>query len=365
MSTKALDITIHPDPSQAACALEILKNGKCSVVFTINEWGLDCHGIISEYIEKNKILHINWCVDDPFYEELTGQKKFISSPLRFDFVSDRDYISKMTERGYQVSFLPLAADPETFYPEAVAEDKDVVFVGNSYLAQLDLFIEDVNDSIQQLIPFIASLIDEYRKDCLNVNLEERIVTFLQRNDKIRSGADFDKLVFVCKQIAGYLYRKDIVCGLHNTFSTFMVYGDDGWKNSIGIEKVNKVSYGADLRKLYNSVRVNIDCNRAVIKEGLTQRTFDVLACRKFVVTSNKLIVHELFETDGPQREIVMFRNRGELIDIVKYYVVNEKERNEIARRGYARVLHEHTYDHRIRTVLKIISSSLRDCAGTS
>lgn len=360
VSTKALDITIHPDPAQAAYALEILKSGKCSVLFTINEWGLDCCGSISEYIEKNKMIHINWCVDDPFYEELTGHKKFVRSPLRFDFVSDQDYISKMTERGYQVSFLPLAADPGVFYPETVPQDKDVVFVGNSYLAQLDLFIEDVNDAIQRLIPFIASLVDEYRKDCLNVNLEGRIVTFLEKNEKSRSGADFDKLVFVCKQVAGYLYRKDIISGLLGTFSKFMLYGDDGWKNSIGIKKVNKVSYGDDLRKLYNSVRVNIDCNRAVIKDGLTQRIFDVLACRKFVVTSNKMVVNELFETDGPQREVVMFRNREELIDLVRYYIDNEKERDEIARRGYARVLNEHTYDHRIKTIFKIISSSLKN-----
>lgn len=357
VSTKALEITIHPEPAQAAYAVEILKSGKCSVLFTINEWGIDCSGIFSEYIKKNGVIHINWCVDDPFFDELTGHKKFVSSPFRFDFVSDRDYISKMIERGYQVSFLPLAADPEVFYPEPVTEDKEVVFVGNSYLTQIDMFVEEVNDTIQHLTPFIASLVDEYKKDCQNVDLESRILTFLKK--ETGNNADFDKLVFVCKQIAGYLYRKDIISGLVSKFPGFAVYGDEGWKSSIGVKNVKKVSYGPDLRKLYCSVRVNIDCNRAVIRDGLTQRTFDVLASKKFIITSNKAIIGEMFETDGPRKEVVMFRNREQLVDLVRYYLVNEKERNEIALRGYSRVLMEHTYDHRIQSIFKQISISLK------
>jgi spore maturation protein CgeB len=356
----ALDITLHPSSSQALFAIEILKSKKCSVLFTINEWGIDCDGLFNEYINKNGVIHINWCVDDPFFEELTSRKKFISSPLRFDFVSDRDYMARMIEKGYQVSFMPLATDPNLFFPETIIEDKRIVFVGNSYLSQVDGFIYDVNEYIEPLVPFIASIVDEYKKDCLKVDLEAQIVEHLKKVKGLTDGNVFEKVAFVCKQIAGYLYRKDVINGLAQNFPEFTVYGDDGWKTIIGNERVKKVSYGEDLRKLYNSVSVNIDCNRAVIRNGLTQRTFDVLACKKFIITSNKAVINELFETYGQKREVVMFRNRHELLELVRYYLDNPEEKNEIAERGHARVLQEHTYDHRIRSMFRYISLCMKN-----
>ncbi len=350
---------MNPTAAQATFAVDILKKNQCSVLFTVNEWGLDCDGVFYEYLNKNNVIHINWCVDDPFYEEFIGNKKFRSASLRFDFVSDRDYMDKMVERGYQVSFLPLATDPSLFYPEQTIEDKDVVFVGNSYLSQIDMFIEYVEDGIEPLVPFIASLIDEYKRDCLNVDLEKRITAYLEKNGNYGTDEKFDKIVFVCKQLAGYMYRKDIISGIVKQFPGCTVYGDDGWKQIVDDHKVMKVAYGDQLRSLYNTVRVNIDCNRAVIHDGLTQRPFDILACKKCVITSSKNIVKEMFETSGDNKEIIMFRNRHELFDLVNYYLKHDRERNAIAERGHARVLNEHTYDHRIRSIFRTISSALK------
>jgi spore maturation protein CgeB len=350
---------MHPTASQAAYAIEILKSGQCSILFTVNEWGMDCDGVLYEFLKKNNILHVNWCVDDPFYEEFTGNKKFISSPLRFDFVSDRDYMSKMIERGYQVSFLPLATDPSLFYPEIAVEDKDVVFVGNSYLAQVDMFIDHVKNEMDPLVPFIASIIDEYKRDCLSVDLERRIRSHLEKKGTFGTPENFEKIVFVCKQVAGYLYRKDIITGVVTRFPGCTVYGDDGWRQIVDSQRVYKVAYGDQLRSLYNTVCVNLDCNRAVIRDGLTQRPFDVLACKKFVITSNKPVVTEMFETSEKNKEIVIFRNRQELYDMINYYLKNEQERHAIALRGYSRVMSEHTYDHRIRSIFRTISNALK------
>ncbi|HEX2959014.1 MAG TPA: glycosyltransferase [Chitinispirillaceae bacterium] len=157
-----------------------------------------------------------------------------------------------------------------------------------------------------------------------------------------------------------MYRKYIISGIVTQFPGCTVYGDDGWKQIIDSQRVKKVSYGDPLRRLYTSVCINIDCNRAVIREGLTQRPFDILACKKFVITSNKNVVNELFETSGENREIIMFRNRQELHDMINYYLKNERERIAIAERGYNRVMNEHTYDHRIRSIFRTISDVLKN-----
>ena len=76
LRTVAVDITSNPTADQAVFATDIMLQQQCALLFTINEWGLDSDGVIREFLEKNRIVHINWCVDDPFFEEIIHRKKF-------------------------------------------------------------------------------------------------------------------------------------------------------------------------------------------------------------------------------------------------------------------------------------------------
>ena len=136
------------------------------------------------------------------------------------------------------------------------------------------------------------------------------------------------------------------------FPEFKIYGDEGWGREVKSERLGQVKYGDGLRNIYNSSRINLDINRVVIKNGFTQRIFDVLACNAFLITSLKPVLDDYFQTDGPGKEIITFRNAEELIDLTKYYLSHDRERLEIASRGYRKVLSAHTYDHRIRAVFK-------------
>jgi spore maturation protein CgeB len=125
------------------------------------------------------------------------------------------------------------------------------------------------------------------------------------------------------------------------------------------EKVStEVGYYLNLCRTYRETKVNIDINRIVIREGLTQRVFDCLASGSFVVTNSKPIVRELFETAGMHEEVVMFDNEEHLRELIDFYTVHDTERLAIVERGRRRVLAQHTYDHRIAEIFRVASGEI-------
>jgi len=352
----SVDITSHPNAEQAEFLTKILSEQQCRILFTINEWGIDTDGIIQKFLEKNQIMYVNWFVDDPFYEEIILKKKFRPYKLRIDFVSDKDYLQKMKDRGYNAFFLPLGTDSSIFYNQNFPRTKEIVFVGNSYIQQMDELLVDADELILPMTSFLASVINSYNHDN-NTDIECAIVNYLE-DRKLPDKISFERAVFIAKHFVGYLYRKQIVTGLVKEFAAFSIIGDAGWKKITDPQRVSKVGYYNGLRELYNTSKINVDINRVVIRNGFTQRTFDTLACKCFCVTGAKPVVQEFFNTEGEEKELVTFRNSEELHDLVRYYLIHESEREKIAERGFKKVLSLHTYDNRVAEIFKCVQSYL-------
>lgn len=351
-----LNVTSHPDPTQAEKVVNVLKEQKCQIVFTIDEMGLDAGGVIADFIMKNNLIHINWCVDDPFYEEIMMKKKVYKYSGRIDFVSDKDYIGSMNAIGLNAHFLPLATDPEIYHPIDSQKEVKAAFVGNSYTKQIDDFTKGLEPLFEIMFPCLSEIIYLQRTNC-GLDIEKILL------EKISSltlppEIGLRKAVFVFKHITSFMHRKEMVKHLAKSIDGFMVYGDASWLNEIDKSQLGFVSYGEKLAELYNKTSVNIDINRIVIRNGFTQRVFDCLACKSFMITGKKPIVPEFFETEGDKKELVTFGSVEELVELVKYYLKHETEREQIAERGYQKVMAQHTYDHRINKMFQIISKEL-------
>jgi spore maturation protein CgeB len=86
--------------------------------------------------------------------------------------------------------------------------------------------------------------------------------------------------------------------------------------------------------------------------AVNQRGFDVPATRGFLISDRHPDIEELFETG---REAVAYSCSEELQDLVRYFRRHGAEREAIAQAGRARVLKEHTYDHRLTTLLEVMA----------
>lgn len=59
-----------------------------------------------------------------------------------------------------------------------------------------------------------------------------------------------------------------------------------------------------------------------------------------------------------RREIVYYRSRGELHELIAYYRQRPEERRAIADAGLARTLREHTYEHRVASLIQTVRERL-------
>jgi spore maturation protein CgeB len=354
-----IDISDSPTDTQSLQACIALSQQKCSLLFTINDWGLDRAGSIAAYCIKNAIFQVNWCVDDPFFMEDFHGRPIAPASNRIDFVSNRAYVPVMLKKGLNAHFLALAADPALFFPTSPssAYKRDVCFVGNSYRNQIDEFCAECKNLMDDLVPFMGTVLKRYEKNML-IDIEQEVVEELSGH-VLPASLSKRKAIFIVKHFISYLFRKRIVAGLAKEFHDFMVFGDALWALDLPQEKVSTaVGYYTNLRETYVETRVNIDINRVVITEGLTQRVFDCCACGGFIITNNKSILNEFFITDGPEKQIAAFDNEPHLKELINYYRSHEEERKGIALRGRQRVLQEHTYDHRMKTIFKILSENI-------
>ena len=354
-----IEIADDPAKEQSMEACRVLDQQDCSLLFTINDWGMDNEGLIAAACKKNAGIHINWCVDDPFFMEVFHGRPIAAASNRLDFVSNRAYVAPMREKGLNAHFLPLAADPAIFYPPAEKPDyaHDLCFVGNSYRAQVNDFCSPCEGLMERLVPFMGDVLKRYEKNML-IDLEQEVAAQLDRQE-LPSSLSKPKAIFIVKHFISYLFRKRAICSLAREFPGFVVFGDPFWKCDLPDEKVfTTVGYYTNLRDTYVSTKINIDINRVVITEGLTQRVFDCSACGGFIITNNKSIINEFFETGVAGKEIVTFDNERHLKELINHYLTHEDERKAIARRAQERVLKEHTYDHRMRIVFKILSKQM-------
>lgn len=106
---------------------------------------------------------------------------------------------------------------------------------------------------------------------------------------------------------------------------------------------------ADLPELYNRYRAVLNVRNEVnVLEGLNQRSFEPAACATPVVNDAMPDLERCFE---PGREILVYRNADELNAIYGRLSEDETFAASIGEAAYRRVLAEHTYQHRIETIM--------------
>jgi spore maturation protein CgeB len=332
----------------------------CRILVTLNDWGLDKEGAVAAFLNRRGIIHANWYVDDPFFSEIMFGIGQTPAQNRLDFVSDRGYVEPLTKRGFKAQFLPLATDLSVFYPRnSPDKNKELCFVGNSYINATYKFIKGFEPFFEKLNPEILRLCAAYSADP-GLDIDSDIEKILLKEGPPQ-GLGHEKAAYLVKHFIGYLYRKKLVLSLSSQYPGFMVYGDEFWSMDLAPSRMStKVKYYTNLSETYEQTKITIDINRVVIRDGFTQRVFDCLAAGGFVVTSHKKVVEEFFESRGPAQEISVFVNESDLREKIDYFLhpSHDTERAAIALRGREKVLAGHTYHHRVAEIFAEIRKAL-------
>lgn len=85
-------------------------------------------------------------------------------------------------------------------------------------------------------------------------------------------------------------------------------------------------------------------------DGVNNTLFEGAGCGVFQICDERPTLSEFFKVD---EEIVTFRNRGELVEKIRYYLTHDAERKKIGKQASARAHSEHTYEKRLSEMLRI------------
>lgn len=114
-------------------------------------------------------------------------------------------------------------------------------------------------------------------------------------------------------------------------------------------------------KIFNSTDININLHSSSERDGvdpfgdfLNPRTFELAASGAFQLVDERTLLPESFEAG---KEVITFRNLPDLKEKIAYYLAHPEERAKVVQAARERVLKEHTYAHRLRSMLSIIYSS--------
>ena len=91
------------------------------------------------------------------------------------------------------------------------------------------------------------------------------------------------------------------------------------------------------------------------------RLYEATGVGSLLLTDDKDNLREMFE---PGRELLAYRNPEECVELIRYYLKHDEEREAIARAGQERTLREHTYNHRMQELTDIIHTYLSGRTGS-
>lgn len=115
---------------------------------------------------------------------------------------------------------------------------------------------------------------------------------------------------------------------------------------------------ADSVRIFNASEINLNLHSSTWVDGVdpigdfvNPRTFELAAAGAFQLVDERALLPPLFV---PGTEVATFTDAGELRDLVRHWLARPDERAMLAAAARRRCLAEHTYRHRMETLLETV-----------
>jgi spore maturation protein CgeB len=127
----------------------------------------------------------------------------------------------------------------------------------------------------------------------------------------------------------------------------------GWDNYPDLQEVSGGVLSSDeMIKVTNQSKIHLCLSKNNHGEKqLKGKIFEAGACKTFVLTEYCKDYLDFFK-EG--KELVMFKDKKELLDKIRYYLKNEDEREQIAKKAYEKIIKNYSLDSELGKIFKEI-----------
>ncbi len=169
--------------------------------------------------------------------------------------------------------------------------------------------------------------------------------------------------------AGYRNRREILPVLLESEWTFKLWGNEWDRAGVLASVLQRNGARIDTQtsvKIFNATSVNVNLHSYTGSgfdpdgDGVNPRTFELASCGVFQVIDHRSLLPELFD----ESMMAVIRTPDELIPVVRKYIHEPELRKVMAEESRKRVIHSHTYAHRMQTLLNTIGLASPDRIGS-
>lgn len=342
---------------------ELILSHHPAFVFSINYFP---H--ISEICQRTDSLYVALSVDCPVLELFHTS---IHNPCNRIFLFDyAQYQRFYPENPSCIFYLPLAANTDRWDKVITAltdSDQqtyscDVSFIGSLYtekspLASLPLdysvrgYIDGLIDA--QLCVSDYNFLEELLPTGLISELKTADQNFLSIDHSFEDTSAYVAANYYLSMQASSLERIRLLSELGKQFSLdlYTRSNTDVFLNNTGIHCRGGVSTHTEMPKVFYYSKINLNITMRSIQTGLSQRIWDILGCRGFLLSNYQSEIPEYF-TIG--KDLDCYETLSELKEKIAFYLTHEEKRKEISLHGYQTTVSHHTYIHRVYQILKTI-----------
>ncbi|SNR98164.1 spore maturation protein CgeB [Humidesulfovibrio mexicanus] len=335
---------------------ETVASFRPDAVLTVNHLGVDREGVLQSLAHDMRLPLVSWFVDNPEFILPVYPPPDAENALVLSW--DADSLDAVRSLGFsKVAWLPLGTDPERFRPGRLGRPEwraPVSFVGNSMLLKTSRRLAAARPGPALLAAFVP-LSAEFA-----ASGERNVRTFVAAN-RPELAPEMDALGVERRTAyeTAVVWRATLDYRLGCVRRTLpfspLVAGDPGWRELLpaapGLRLHPEVNYYEELPGFYPQSDVNFNCTSVQMKGAVNQRVFDVPAAGAFLLTDHRAQLERMFE---PGREIMLYESPEDASAQLERCLADADLRRRVAQAGRARVLAEHTYDHRLRTLLGLI-----------
>lgn len=308
--------------------------------------------------------YISWTVDSPM---LTMYHKSVYNACNYIFIFDKFSFLRFKELGLKhVYYMPLAADTNRLEALLDNADKeecrsfsgDISFVGGLYDKN------SYDDVCDKLTPYLRGYFDaafQAQMDLFGENIFDRLLTadvLVKLSECVELKQDKDsmsdlRLVFT-NTFLGYkmaqLERIECLNRLARIAPVSLFTDDPDNGRLFGVKLRGTVNYLYDMPKVFANSKINMNFTIRNIRSGLPLRIWDVLGAGGFLLTNFQPEILSFFENG---KDLVYYDSLDDMCAKARYYLEHEDERRQIAKNGHEKVKKYHSYDARIKEILRL------------
>jgi spore maturation protein CgeB len=309
-------------------------------ILSINHIGFDDEGWLAGVLEEAELPIAVWYVDSPIF--ILNGRPFPAPRVTSLFLWERTLIPEMRRLGAEdLHFLPLATDAQAFSRPFRPALRPLSFVGDSMQHAQHKWRDRLGEEAQRRAHVLADrLLACERLDDL---LVERSLC-----PSSSPGPWWDVYALATySATAAYRLRllRAVAPDLH-------VFGDAGWHPLLPQASCHEpVPYGPALADVYASSAITLNATSLQMPTAVNQRVFDAPVAGSFLLTDDREDLHEHFRVGT---EVVAYRHPEALAELVRHFLPRELARRAIVARARARVLGEHTYEHRLSRLVGVM-----------